>query len=250
MATQNKGNNTFAGLTGAKAGDGKPGPVETESTQTAADTSDVGEAGGTEGTQESTTVIDQATGNETTTSGAGASTTSTTESESTGVQDASGAETVLAAVDLANSLQAPVRTSVDTATETPTVGVVAALDQQPDADTAISHSTLAEEQMAADPMATSVVESFEALYSSSIPSLQLGPYQFERGLLKFDDSAKAAAFEELLDEQPVQLKNQVRKVNVGAANQLVRDLTQGRMITGVDTSANTLQAPNARPYSG
>lgn len=247
MATQ-KGN-TFAGLTGAKAGDGKgpEGTTETtETTQTGTDTSDVGEAGGTEGTQDSTTVVvqDAATGNE----------TGTVESESTGVQDASGAETVLAAVDLAQSVQAPVRTSVDTATVPPTVGVVAALDQQPDVDTAVDHSELAHDQLAAQAnlfeTAGEILAQTEYLYSSSIPNLSLGKYQFERGQLKFDNRRDAADFEELVGQQPVQIRNQIRKVDVATADQYIRALTEGRVVTGIDTSANTLQAPNARNFRG
>lgn len=71
---------------------------------------------------------------------------------------------------------------------------------------------------------------------------KLGRFQFEKGTLRLDD-ADADEFRELLDKQPGFIKSQVRELSVDAANKLAEKFQSGRKVTGVDTTRNSIAAP-------
>jgi hypothetical protein len=74
--------------------------------------------------------------------------------------------------------------------------------------------------------------------SHPIVKLGMGDFQFENSQLRVE-ADRVAEFDALVAAQPPQIRNSIRKIDVGAANSLVNSLLQSRMTSGVDTSANS-----------
>lgn len=146
---------TFAGLTGAKLGDGKPGPAETE-------------------------------------------TSTTTESE-----DAKAVEENVA-----------------------------------------ENNPNGEQASAPEPSDDSVI-----FTCHPVVNMNLGKYQFRQGQLRLD-SNEVEEFEALVEQQPPQIRHSIKKIDSDAAHDIARKFAFGKQTAGVDTTANALDAPNARPFAG
>lgn len=63
-------------------------------------------------------------------------------------------------------------------------------------------------------------------------------YVFEKGVLKLKPD-EVERFEAVLAKQPIQIRNDVRKLDIDAANLWIAEIA-GRRVAGVDTTANTL----------
>lgn len=90
----------------------------------------------------------------------------------------------------------------------------------------------------------SIVESTpvvkEVHYTSHpAPNFKIGKYQFTKSKLTLTP-AEAEKFDALLADHPGWIRCKVRKLDESAANALIAAHLTGKMVSGVDTTANTL----------
>lgn len=84
-----------------------------------------------------------------------------------------------------------------------------------------------------------------AFYSSHpIAKYRIGRFQFERGVLTLE-GADVEEFDALMTTQPQTVKRRIKKANQAAAESIARSFLQSRMVAGVDTTANSVEAPGS-----
>lgn len=71
----------------------------------------------------------------------------------------------------------------------------------------------------------------------------MGRFRFAKTQLRLHDEQDVKEFQDLLAQQPVQIRSQVKQLDVAAADALVRELKKSGFSssTGIDTTANDLQ---------
>lgn len=157
------------------------------------------------------------------------------------LEEAQQLEATQLAAEQAVPAVAPIHKTLDTEVIPPRVGVEGTLANA-GVDTVTFHGEAAEQAVEAqqDALQSDGLENDgSVLYSSHpIAKLGLGDFQFENSQLRVE-ADKVAEFDKLVAAQPPQIRNAIRKIDVGAANSLISNLRQSRMTSGVDTSANS-----------
>lgn len=150
-------------------------------------------------------------------------------------------ESNLVAAEAAAPQVAPVHATMDTEVVPPRVGVEGTLANA-GVDTVTFHGDAAQQAVETQEdsvQAAGIENDGSVLYSSHpIVKLGMGDFQFENSQLRVE-ADRVAEFDALVAAQPPQIRNSIRKIDVGAANSLVNSLLQSRMTSGVDTSANS-----------
>lgn len=155
----------------------------------------------------------------------------------------SEAAALQAVVDANNDAGAAPRVALnlETVTGEPEVGLIGARANVGDADTVIISGDALTESLDAEleSLDASLIDDSNVLFSSHpVTRLQLGPYNFENAQLSLPRE-DVGDFEALLEDQPAYIRNMVRKIDVDAANEIIRGRIAS-MRAGIDTTANTL----------
>lgn len=76
-----------------------------------------------------------------------------------------------------------------------------------------------------------------------VERMRIGRFEFVKASLKLESDADVEEFRTLLDAQPGFIKQKVRELSVEAANAVAAKFMSGRKITGIDTTRNSMGAP-------
>lgn len=85
-----------------------------------------------------------------------------------------------------------------------------------------------------------IVKPIATFTSHPIRNLRLGLHQFENSTLHFFEQEALDEFEKMLGDQPPQIKSQIKKIDVAAAESIAKEFL-GSMTRGIETSGTGLK---------